>query len=118
MQPQEVEVWYILPMIRRNLAKELLNLGLKKSEIAKKLGITKAAVSHYVYDKRGDSARIKGFKKEIKRSAKNIIEGYCVTREIQKLCMLIRKKGLLCKVHKNYDSNIRGNCNFCQKISW
>lgn len=116
MQPQEVEVWYVLPTIRQNLAKELLKLGIKKTEIAKKLEITKAAVSHYAGEKRGYSVKVKGLYYEIKRAAKRIANGECATREIQKLCLLIRKKGLLCKFHKEYDPKIRKMCNFCNNL--
>ena len=35
--PQEIDVWYIIPAIRREFAKGLLKKGLKQREIAKKL---------------------------------------------------------------------------------
>ncbi|MGB9749192.1 MAG: transcriptional regulator [Candidatus Woesearchaeota archaeon] len=117
MQPQEIEVWYVLPAIRRNLSKELLRLGVKKSEIAKKLDITKAAVSHYIGEKRGYSIKVKGLNTELKKSAQRIANGECATREIQRLCLLVRNKGLLCRFHREYDSNIKKVCNFCKRIS-
>ena len=48
--PQEIEVWYVLPVIRSELAKELLNHNLTQKEISLKLGITEAAMfKHFLY---------------------------------------------------------------------
>ncbi|MBA3044390.1 helix-turn-helix domain-containing protein, partial [archaeon] len=46
--PCEVIIWYILPGIRREITKSLLKNGLSQREVAKKLGITDAAVSQYL----------------------------------------------------------------------
>ena len=45
IQPQEVEVLYILPAIRRELAKEMKKQGLEQKKIAGLLFVTEAAVS-------------------------------------------------------------------------
>ena len=52
LMPQEIEVWYIIPSIRRELAKSLKGKGLSQKEIALTLGITEPAVSQYLHDKR------------------------------------------------------------------
>ena len=49
----EIVVWYVIPTIRSELAKELLNLGMKQKEISELLDITQPAVSQYISDKRG-----------------------------------------------------------------
>ena len=51
--PCEIVVWYVIPSIRLELAKELLNLGMKQKEISELLDITQPAVSQYISDKRG-----------------------------------------------------------------
>ena len=43
--PQEIEVWYLIPAIRAELAKELLKEGINQTKIASILNITNAAVS-------------------------------------------------------------------------
>ena len=50
--PCELIVWYVLPTIRYELTKELLRLGLSQKEVSESLGITQAAVSQYVKEKR------------------------------------------------------------------
>ncbi len=54
MQPQEVIVAKLLPTVRARLAKELLRTyKMKQVEVAKSMGITQAAVSHYNTQSRG-----------------------------------------------------------------
>lgn len=61
--PCENVVWYVLPAIRSELAKELAKV-ISQKEISEILGITQAAVSQYVSNKRGsrielpDDARV------------------------------------------------------------
>lgn len=57
--PCEITIWYVLPRIRSELAKELANLGLPQKEIAKRLGITQPAVSQYLREKRGRGIEFK-----------------------------------------------------------
>ena len=53
-QPQEVIVAKLLPTIRARLAKELLrSYKMKQVDVAKSMGITQAAVSHYNTQSRG-----------------------------------------------------------------
>ena len=53
LMPQEIELWYIYPSLRKEIAKFMIkNHSLKQKEVADKLGVTKAAVSHYVNEKR------------------------------------------------------------------
>ncbi len=48
IQPQEVVVAKLLPTIRARLARELLrSFRMKQIDVAKAMGITQAAVSHY-----------------------------------------------------------------------
>ena len=51
--PIELEYWFILPALRRLVAKTLKDGGLKQKEVAKILGITEAGVSQYLKGSRG-----------------------------------------------------------------
>ncbi len=53
--PCEIVVWYLLPVIRKELAGRLKEKGLTQNEIAKRMGVTPAAVSQYLNSKRGIS---------------------------------------------------------------
>ena len=72
--PQEITVWYILPAIRRELAKAMLTKNLKQKQVAKLLGITEAAVSQYLRSKRAKQVEFnKDIKLKIQEAANNII---------------------------------------------
>src|SRR3989338_1530717 len=93
--PQEIEVWYIIPAIRRDITKILVNdYGISYDKVGNILGISKAAVSQYLNNKR--AAKIKLHEKafeEIKKSCKKIIDRKSdSTKEIQRLLEVIRKK--------------------------
>ncbi|MBR5999165.1 MAG: transcriptional regulator, partial [Candidatus Methanomethylophilaceae archaeon] len=53
--PCEIVVWYLLPTIRKGMARELVaNHGYTQSKVARTFGVTDAAVSQYLRNKRGE----------------------------------------------------------------
>ena len=111
--PQEIEVWYVLPAVRLEIAKELKKTGLNQQEISKKMHVTPAAISNYFKSKRANkvkfNAKVKG---RIKEAAENIAKGKCFVKEVQDILKLIRKTESLCEIHKKY-SNIPEKCGAC-----
>ena len=67
LQPQEVEVFYILPTIRKYLVVYMKEEGLSQKEIAKKLFIRESTVSQYTHGKR---ASVIDFNENIKKKIK------------------------------------------------
>jgi predicted transcriptional regulator len=90
----EENVWYLLPLIRKEFAKSLIkDHGLTQRKAAEKLGITEAAVSQYVSKKRGDSkVTNKMICREIKESTKRIVNGNTQVMKIEtcRICHLLR----------------------------
>ena len=79
--PCEIVVWYVLPTIRREIAKELVDTyRMKQVDVGHLFGVTDAAISQYLKKKRGgnvwieSSERYPEFLEEIKVSAKRIHE--------------------------------------------
>ncbi len=105
LMPQEIEVWYILPAIRAELAKIMFKKGLKQKEIAKILGIANSAVCQYLKQRRANEIQFdEEIKKEIEKSCDNIIKNEsCAIKEIQHICSFIKKSGFLCYIHKKYN---------------
>jgi len=105
LMPQEIEVWYILPAIRSELAKNMFDKGLKQKEVAKILGIGNSAVCQYLKKKRANEINFNDkIKKEIKESSDKIIKNKtCAIREIQHICAFIKQSGFLCSIHKKYN---------------
>jgi len=99
--PQELEVWYILPAIRSQLAKALLKKGLNQTEISKKMGVTRGAVSHYIMHKRANALRFnQKLLKAIDKSAAVIAAKGNFIAETQKICELVKKEIGLCAISK------------------
>lgn len=112
--PQEIEVWYVLPLIRKELAKALLNLNLSQKEIALKLGITEAAISQYINEKRANLVRFDPIMiKAIQRAAKRITKDSKVMKEVEHIVYLMRKEKIICKIHHEYDKDLPENCDIC-----
>ena len=114
--PQEMEVWYLIPALRRELAKIFINeYNLKQKEVAEYLGLTEAAISQYLKSKRGNEIKFsKDAMSEIKKSAKEIIDKKGDSmKEIYNLCMSLRKSKAMCDFHRNHDKKISKNCDVC-----
>ena len=113
--PQEIEVWYIIPALRRELAKSMVDLGLNQKQIAEKMGLTEAAVSQYLSSKRAKEVSFSNaVLDEIKKSAKRIAEtkGNPV-QEMMRLTNLTLVKHVMCDLHKKQDSKLPNGCNIC-----
>ena len=112
--PQEIEVWYIIPKIR----KELASVFVKEYELSYEkagdiLGISKAAVSQYLSNKRANKIKIsKDIEKEIKISAKKIIEKKSNgLMEIERIIQLMKNTKCACDVCKQYNKEVLKYCN-------
>ncbi len=117
--PQEIEVWYIIPAIKRELAKSMLvDYGLNQKQIAGMLGITESAVSQYLNSKRAmDVEFTNEFRDMIKQSAKGAIESKAsMVREIQRICSEIRKSKFICEIHKKHGIVYQETCQACEGL--
>jgi len=102
LQPQEIEVFYVLPAVRRELSLAMKSFGRSQKDIAKLLGVTEPAVSQYLSSKRASfvkfDAKIKNF---IYESAKRIKCELTLMREMQRLIAFVHSERLICRVHKS-----------------
>ncbi|MFW9919888.1 MAG: transcriptional regulator [Candidatus Thorarchaeota archaeon] len=130
LMPQEVEVWYVLPAIRRELTRTMIDKGIPQKQIAQMLGVTEPAVTQYKLNKskrsRGDQVDIpEKILPEIKKSAEVIINAWdkrdegeyvyeIMTREINRLIEVLRDAGTLCDVHREYCAHVDGECSACK----
>ena len=114
--PQEIEVWYIIPALRRELAKSMINdLKLTQKHIAKCMGLTEAAVSQYLSSKRAKAVVFSdAILKETKASAKRIVENdRLLIPEMIRLTKLTDVKQVMCDLHKKQDVKLPEDCETC-----
>ena len=112
--PQEIEVWYIIPAIRKELAKQLTSeYGLSYEKAGKLIGISKAAVSQYISNKRANNIKIsENVKLEISKSAKIILdESEKTIGEIQRILKYMKVTHSSCEVCKKYNKGVLEYCN-------
>lgn len=104
LHPQEVIVWYVIPAIRKELAKAWKSEGLSNKKCAELLKVTPPAVSQYSKSKRASKVSFpKNIKESIKESAKKIREKPLLLRlEVQKILEEAKNKKFTCKVHKKF----------------
>jgi predicted transcriptional regulator len=126
--PLEIEFWFILPAVRRELALRLFKKKLKQRDIAKIVGMTEAAVSQYIKGNRGrltikdnedeHDIEIPGWLcEEIDESAKIILEDRSESifiKETNRIMQIIRSKPkeFLCYVHEILGEKV-DDCEVC-----
>lgn len=111
--PQEIEVWYVIPAIRRELARVLVEKhNMKQKDIAKLLGTTEAAISQYLHNKRAQEIQFsQEMKKEVEIAAKLIVkDSKRAVSEILRLVNLAKKQGFACDLCKKYNKGILPLC--------
>lgn len=113
--PCEIVVWQVLPLIRRELAKELVQAhGLTQAEVARRFGVTDAAVSQYLTKKRGGeysgSACYPEFMGAVKASAVRIANGSDVGDEVCQLCLVVKRSGLLAEIYHEQTGTYPPRC--------
>ncbi len=114
LHPQELEVFYILPALRREFAKAMKKLGRSQKEIAGNLGVTEAAVSQYIHQKRAtDVDFTKDIQKEIQESAISINDRNAFIAVTQKLMRKIRGNRFICNVCKSQNKGTPKGCSMC-----
>ena len=116
IMPQEIEVWYLIPALRREFARTFIkDYGLTQKQAAEILGITEAAIYQYLNSKRAN--QIKFSKKEliqIKKYEDEVIENpETLIKNLYNLCVSLRESKVICKLHKSRDKSIPNNCDVC-----
>lgn len=115
--PCEIVVWYVIPAIRSELAKELLNLGMKQKDVSELMDITQPAVSQYITDKRGSGIKLDdNVRQMIKDFAKELANGEATKAQlISRTCAICKHVETVDVLNQlNIDkSDLGENCESC-----
>ncbi len=123
--PCEIVVKYMLPAFRSYVAKVLINeYHLSQVIVAKRLGTTQAAISHYMASKRGNKKLVqfesvplmKDMAREVARriasgkySPVDVLPYFC------KMCKAFRTHDVLCVLHKDLVV-LPSECDVCPQL--
>ena len=112
--PQEIELHYILPALRREYTVCLKQMGLDQKRIASLLRVTEPAISQYVSNKRAQLVKFTPkMKKEIQDSARRLAQSKDILGETQNILDLSRKEGVTCDIHCKL-AQVEAGCNACR----
>lgn len=124
--PCELVVRYVLPAFRSLVARELIETyHLSQMAAAEKLGTTQAAISYYLYSKRGDK-RIKQLEAIplVQSAADEVAQGIATEKlsvidamvKLCELCVTLRRRDVICDLHKDVIS-VPEACDMCPEVS-
>ncbi len=110
-----MEVWYVLPAIRKEMVNVMAKKGLMQKDIAKIMDVTEASISQYVKGKRGSEIKFgEKTKKIIEQKTNSIIKNpKNFTKEVSELSKKIMNAGVICGFHKKTDKRVPVKCCVC-----
>ena len=109
--PCENVVWYVLPAIRSELSKELAKV-MSQKKISEILGITQAAVSQYVSNKRGSKIE---FQEDVVGAIHELANDIAAgnhdnpASRICEICIKVREDATLCGLNCECGSGDSGH---------
>ena len=122
LTPCEVSVKCVLPVVRAMIAKELVTEHrFRQLDAANVLGVSQSSVSLYSRKIRGRALDLKE-EKDILATINNLAASLAkggMSYEVFivrlcEVCRVIRSKGLMCKLHRNFDPNVDiEECDMC-----
>ena len=115
--PQEIEVRYILPAIRRELARVLVEeKGKSQKKTSQLLDVTEAAISQYLHMKRAKEVIFSPeVIEEIRKSADILTATPTRQRligEMYRISNLTDVRQILCGIHRSQSKDLE-SCNVC-----
>jgi hypothetical protein len=122
--PCEIVVKYVLPAFRSLVARELIEKhNYSQVAAAEKLSTTQAAISQYLYSKRGrrmvkQFENLPSVRNAARKVASGIVDGSLSSMDAMmklcELCAVLRTKDLVCDMHK-YALSLPQVCNVCME---
>ena len=115
IMPQEFEVFYVLPGIRREMALAMKASGKKQTEIAKLLCVEESTISQYVNGARASKLKLnEKIKAAVAESVRKVHDNVSLIRETRKVLSLLMKENVTCELHKVM-AKLPDDCNVCFK---
>jgi len=111
--PQEIEAWYIIPAIRREVSKCLIReYKISYERVGNILGVSKAAISQYLKGKRASKIMLpKELDAKIGASCKLFSKDKTdAVTEMNKMLLFIRQKELPCSVCGEIKDGVLNDC--------
>lgn len=123
--PCEVVVRQILPTIRREVARDLVEEhGMSQADVARLFGVTDAAISQYLRRKRGTNEAFESspgyqeFREYLSGASKRMATGMSdFATEMCGICMISKRVGILAEVYREDVGVDPPDCVFAHEIN-
>lgn len=120
----EIAYRYLVPAIRRELVRRLLEKGFMEVEVSRILRISHSLVSRYASGERGyniDLSRYRDVMDRIELLAERIASGeaayYRIYEEIDRIALYTLSRKYICSIHRAIDPHIDpAECNICPNL--
>lgn len=114
----EVILYFIYPLIRREISQILLLKGYTQKETANLLGVTPSAISQYVNKKRSNFSIKPRYEKQLRGAILNELKKISESeyskksffKLFEKIVQNINDSGLLCKIHLDLEDKKHFDC--------
>ena len=112
--PQEIEVYYIIPAMRREFALSLKKIKVDQKTIASLLHVSEAAISQYLSGKRAGEVQFsETIKKAIAKSSLCLLAQGSFKKEGGKILELIKNDKTTCKICMPITHEGSETCTLC-----
>jgi len=112
--PCEFIIWYVLPALRKQLAQTLIReYGMNQAEVAKRMGVSEAAISQYLSSKRAKmEIDDQGIHASVKTWAKRMLDDDSINMATVtcSLCDDVRKAGILDEMYQEQTGLPKATC--------
>lgn len=126
MNPLELGSAYVLPSVMRRLVEVLVEEhNLSRVEVARRLGVSPAAITRYMKGERGAVLDSREFREGIEESVRALagkiaagaLTGYAVQREAARIAVQAMARKLVCGFHAQLDPRLNpAACTACPEI--
>lgn len=113
IMPQEVEVFYVIPALRREMALAMKAAGKKQKAIAGLLCVKESTISQYINEKRATWLQFNDkIRSAVANSVARVQDKVSLIEETQKLLRLVKDENALCEIHRAL-ADVPETCNVC-----
>lgn len=120
----ELAARYLVPSVRRHLARKLVKMGMREAEAARMLGLSRSAITRYLRSERGVGIEFSKFgdvtrmiEELAAKVTANELDESKIQEKIMEITSYILSMKYFCAYHKKIDPRINIlRCNICPTI--
>jgi uncharacterized protein len=98
--PCEIVVWYVIPVVKSELARAMVKRGMTQKRVSEVIGVTQAAISQYMSKKRGSGMELTDEMRQVLNEfADSVVDGKSGGKDIKEFicreCKIATDAGII-----------------------